>query len=211
MISWRTRPGWPSSYSTQPTSSTMDPWHSICADPPETGTQGAEQDADCQDPANCGYVDLLRARRSSAVLLQRQTLEMPGAQQRQVRRRPVSQNLPGPHRVGVCARHAAAAGLSRLRRLWRNGGGRAVASALEAAPRGRRDGRLAHLLKDSSRPGVRGGRDRRCSPVVENTGVEESAHSSSDDGDDEVPAKRPNAADDFEFLEGDVFKPASQN
>lgn len=49
---------------------------------------------------------------------------------------------------------------------------------------------------------------RQC---VENTGVEESAHSSSDDGDDEVPAKRPNAADDFEFLEGDVFKPASQN
>uniref|UniRef100_A0A224YZX1 Uncharacterized protein n=1 Tax=Rhipicephalus zambeziensis TaxID=60191 RepID=A0A224YZX1_9ACAR len=42
---------------------------------------------------------------------------------------------------------------------------------------------------------------RQC---VENTGVEESASS-----DDEVPAKRP--ADDFEFLEGDVFKPASQN
>lgn len=48
---------------------------------------------------------------------------------------------------------------------------------------------------------------RQC---VERTGVEESSHSSSDN-DDEVPSKRPNAEDDFEFLEGDVFKPASKN
>lgn len=49
---------------------------------------------------------------------------------------------------------------------------------------------------------------RQC---VENTGIEESAHDDSSEDGEGLRAKRAKTSDDFEFLEGDVFRPADKN